>query len=116
MPSTVTVNGCEGDECQFIKGDTVSFKIDFTSPADADDLTLSVLARVFGTWQKWGAAPKQVCGSSVDCPLKTGSTYTYKFETKVLDEYPSIKTRVKYSLKSTTGDEIFCFTFPVSIQ
>ncbi|XP_015787912.1 NPC intracellular cholesterol transporter 2 homolog a [Tetranychus urticae] len=115
-PTKVDVVGCEADDCTLYKGKDVTFEADFESPVDTDDLTIAVSARLFGVWQPWGKAPDKICGVNIECPLKKGQKYTYKFSTPILADYPSIRTRVKYNLKTPTGENIICFTFPVSIK
>ncbi|XP_015789122.1 mite group 2 allergen Lep d 2 [Tetranychus urticae] len=116
-PTSFEVAGCDEAPCTVERGKTYDFTFKFDSPVNADDLSVLIKARVFGTWLKWPGAPKQVCGQGISCPLASGKSYTYQSKMTIPDVAPpNFATSVRYFLNNAaTGETVFCNQFRVKV-
>ncbi|XP_015789130.1 NPC intracellular cholesterol transporter 2 [Tetranychus urticae] len=115
-PTSFDVAGCDKAPCVVQRGKKFDFTFNFDSPVNADDLSVSIKANVFGIWIPWPGAPKQVCGQGISCPLVAGKSYTYQSEMTIPDIAPSITVTVQYTLNNpATSETVFCNRFRVKV-
>ncbi|XP_015789115.1 NPC intracellular cholesterol transporter 2 [Tetranychus urticae] len=114
-PTSFEVAGCDEAPCTVERGNTYDFTFNFDAPVNADDLSVSIKAKVFGVWIPWPGAPKQVCGQGISCPLTSGKSYTYQSKMTIPVVAPSISTTVQYTLANTASETVFCNRFGVKV-
>ncbi|XP_053206616.1 uncharacterized protein LOC128390838 [Panonychus citri] len=105
-PQVVSIEGCEGFQCDFEVGSKVNVQVEFVSPIAAN--SVAAISTV-GT----ESSTVQACNSGLNCPLAAGEYYTYKGSFTVGRSSVSAKS-LTYQLQSN-NQALACFTFPVTV-
>ncbi|XP_017461823.1 PREDICTED: epididymal secretory protein E1-like, partial [Rhagoletis zephyria] len=105
---SVSVEPCSAEPCTVKNGDDVSVATNFISTHDtSDDCVLKASVLISGGWYEIFSEP--ACGGDVDCPLKTGQTYTLTKSLHVSDKLSKGLQTTKWKLICNgAADEIFC--------
>ncbi|CAG4957567.1 unnamed protein product [Colias eurytheme] len=122
LKENVQLTPCKKAPCKLKKGTNQHININFTPETDLDEITNHVVADVFGVELPFvGVDGNPVCdklqtadGQPASCPLKAGTTYTYRDSFPILNFYPSIEVKVHWELQANKKGFI-CFEMPVKI-
>ncbi|XP_022090589.1 epididymal secretory protein E1-like [Acanthaster planci] len=115
----VTVSGCPTPPCTVIKGNNVSFAIDFTMKSDqmAKTANTSVHGLIDGVLLPYKTAYTDACDkANIKCPLMPSSKNLYEAKLYVKKDYPSLELYVQWELLDQDKKDIFCFKLPVIIK
>ncbi|XP_050675026.1 ecdysteroid-regulated 16 kDa protein-like [Leptidea sinapis] len=122
LSENVQLQQCKKSPCKLRKGSTQNIVISFIPEKDVDSVTNHVVANLLGIDLPFiGVDGQDVCdkitttdGQKASCPLKAGTTYTYRDSFPIYQVYPSIEAKVHWSLIHNKKD-IVCFEVPIKI-
>jgi len=117
-PTKVAVGGCEQTStCSLKKGQNATIEIDFTINEDSNSAKSVVHGIIEHIPVPFPLDDPNVCkDSGIQCPLKSGSTYSYKTYIFVKTIYPSIKLKVRWEIQDDSGNDILCVELPAKIE
>jgi len=116
---TVKVNlpECPSLPCSLKRGAVYEVDVDFTSPISTSTLTAAVHGQMARVWVPWIGFNRNACnGNNIACPVKQGQQLTYKAKLDIKAHYPVTNVQARFKLEGDSKQEIFCFTFPMTIR
>ena len=114
----VTVSGCSSVPCMVKKGQTYTLTATFLSNEAASQAWAVVHGIVGGVPVPYHITNPNGCvDSGIQCPMKTGSTYSYSSSLTIMTYLPEIKVLVKWELADakTDGQDLFCFEILIQV-
>jgi Niemann-Pick C2 protein len=116
--SLVAVAGCDTTPvCILKKGQNASIEIDFVINEDSKVAKSVVHGIIAGVPFPFGLDHPDVCTESgVQCPLKSGTSYTYKTHIYVKSDYPSVSVKVRWEIQDDQGNDIVCIELPAKLS
>lgn len=114
--TSVNVPGCTAPPCTITRGTNASISITFKATSDFASGTNKVTGRVLGVDVPFPLPKPSVCDDGVQCPMKSGQTYTETVTIPVKSEYPKVKVTVTWILDDKDGNQQGCFQVELQLQ
>ncbi|RUS75739.1 hypothetical protein EGW08_016490 [Elysia chlorotica] len=111
--NSLDVTPCPSFPCPFKRKTNVSVAMEFKANADIDMSGTKVYGLILGQLVPFPLPDEDAC-HCMSCPIKSGSTVTYKNSIYVKEEYPKLNLVVEWKLVSGS-DVVTCFTLPAKI-
>ena len=90
--------------------------IKFSPDLMVTDGTLEVFGIILGIKAPFPLPQADACKNhGLDCPLKSGVTYSLEITLPIKPYYPAIQLIAEMNLKLPDGKYLFCFIFPMRI-
>ncbi|KAL8566108.1 hypothetical protein ACOMHN_051834 [Nucella lapillus] len=110
---SVDVTPCPQEPCQFARNTTIKVAITYKANADITKATTKVYGIILGAKVPF-PVPEDGC-KDMACPVKQGTTVTYRNTVFVKTEYPHVSVVVQWEVHDQSGKNIVCFNVPVQI-
>ncbi|CAH8289841.1 unnamed protein product [Schistosoma turkestanicum] len=113
----LTVSGCDEAPCALHKGKNSTITMEFVSFDTVESGKISVHAVFALVSIPFPLSNSNLCDFvSPACPLVPSvDKYTYTYTLPVHESYPSVSFKMRWELKDSFNDDIFCVEFPVQI-
>ena len=114
---SVDVAPCPSQPCVFHRGTNVTARIKFSPEEMVTEGTLLAYGYIVGIKTPFPLKQPDPCKDhGLECPLKSGVTYTLEIIFPVKSFYPKIKLIAEMEFKLPGRDNyLFCFRFPIQI-
>ncbi|XP_064621676.1 NPC intracellular cholesterol transporter 2-like isoform X2 [Lineus longissimus] len=103
-----------------IQGKSYNFTVVFKATKDATDAVTHAYGQLGPVPRiEWPLPHPDACGDpigTVTCPLKKGTTYTYRKNVHVSTYYPPYQYLAYWELHNENDEKIFCVVFPLTIR
>jgi len=113
---SVDLTPCPSEPCVFHKGTNVTATIKFSPEEMVTDGTLQVYGFIEGIKTPFPLEQPDACKEhGLECPLKSGVTYSLEITLAIKPAYPSIQLVAQMDFKLPDDGYLFCFKFPMRI-
>ena len=113
---SVDVAPCPSQPCVFHRGTNVTAKIKFSPDEMVTNGTLKVYGYVLGIRTPFPLEQPYPCKDhGLECPLKSGVTYSLELNLPIKPEYPAIELIAEMQFELPGEEHLFCFQFPMQI-
>ncbi|XP_076017733.1 NPC intracellular cholesterol transporter 2-like [Genypterus blacodes] len=111
----VNIAPCPKQPCQLHKGQSYSVNVTFNSAVESTTSKAVVHGVIGGVPIPFPIPTDDGCKSGIECPIQQLKTYNYVNALPVKEGYPSLKLVVKWELKDSNNQDLFCILFPIQI-
>ena len=121
----VEIDGCtvkelEGGkkQCLIKQGTTPKIRVNFAPNEDIATMKTKVKAKIgSGSYVDFPMETDDACKSSLKCPLKKGTAYSYNWGIEMMHQYPSNENiQVNWILSRDGEAKDICFIFLVKLE
>ena len=112
----IDVIPCDTEPCMFKKNTTVTLKVSGTPSRDAESGQIKLFVDLNGVPVEFPGIEPDIC-KHVECPVKSGKSYTVPLILKIEDYFPAIMTKVTAKATGPGGkdDLILCASAPAGV-
>ncbi|XP_017786615.1 PREDICTED: ecdysteroid-regulated 16 kDa protein-like [Nicrophorus vespilloides] len=114
----VSVSGCNKDmsRCILKRNTNATVDIEFVANENSNALKSVVHGVVMDVPVPFDLPNDNACSNSgIECPISSGSTYSYLATLPVLKKYPRVTVDIKWELKKD-GSDFVCILIPAKLQ
>lgn len=113
--TSLVVEGCDeaAPRCILKRNTNASIQITFTPKQDTSAVNAVVHGIILGVPAPFILDNPDGCvNCGMECPLRTGQTYTYTAVLPILKKYPRVTVDVKWELQDSNEKNLVCVLIP----
>ena len=114
--TSVNIPGCTAPPCTITRGTNASISVTFKATADFASGTNKVSGKVLGVNVPFPLPKPSICDDGVQCPMKSGQSYTESVTIPIKSEYPKVKAVVTWTMYDPSGNQQGCFEVELQLQ
>ncbi|XP_075541697.1 mite group 2 allergen-like Ixo r 2 isoform X1 [Dermacentor variabilis] len=111
---SVEIEPCDSEPCVFKRGNETTIRFSLVSDQDSETATLDARMKVFGMWLPIPGVEKNLCKSTIQCPIVKGNTYPGLMTVIVPRFMPSLSTDVQIKIAGDKGVSV-CIRSEITI-